>query len=264
MSIPAGSVEIGRLWLRPFTIWLVIPVMLALMNAFGVTTALGSAGALGFWSGLVGVNMIGWLAWRRWMRSDTTARRQFIMGAVLLNGLLALEVPLFYHMLGRTGATIGWRPFVYGMLVTLFVAYLRQTVRMNRSSPMENDRQFTRDPVTPVPMATPGILARAGIADPTDLVSIRAEDHYCRVSVQNGASMLVHYRFKDAVRDLAYLDGAQVHRGAWVADHAVAGGQRDGRRWSLLLTDGTSVSVSETSVALCRARGWLRPVDGLT
>jgi len=253
---------ITRSWLRPVAICLVITVMLVLMNAFGVKTAFGSAGALTFWSGLVGVNIAGWLAWRRWVPGDTMTRRQFVMGAVLLNGLLAIEVPSLYRLFGRTDATIGWRPFVYGLLVTLFVGYLRQTVRAKQPPLVKYDGPAA-DPVLPILMATPGILARAGIANPADVLSVRAEDHYCRLSMLNGGSVLAHYRFKDAVSDLAHLPGAQVHRGAWVADHAVAGGQRDGRRWSLRLTDGTSVPVSETSVALCRARGWLKPFDGL-
>ena len=33
--------------------------------------------------------------------------------------------------------------------------------------------------------------------------------------------------------------------------------ERTGRRWSLQLVDGSLVPVSETSIALCRARGWL-------
>lgn len=263
VSMSVASNEIGRMSLLPFTIWLASTIMLVLMDAFGVATAFGSAGALAFWSGLIGVNIAGWLAWRRWMTDDTMPRRQFVTGAVLLNGLLAIEVPSIYRLFGRTDAMIGWRPFVYGLLVTLFVAYLRQAVRSRQSTSIEENRHTADNPVLPIDMAIPGILARAGIADPSDLLSIRAEDHYCRLVVRNGGSVLAHYRFRDAVRDLAHLDGAQVHRGAWVADHAVTGGQREGRRWSLKLADGTSVPVSETSVALCRGRGWLRPVDEL-
>ncbi|WP_431358382.1 LytTR family DNA-binding domain-containing protein [Sphingomonas echinoides] len=76
--------------------------------------------------------------------------------------------------------------------------------------------------------------------------------------LRNMESVLIHYRFKDAVMDLGDRHGVQVHRSAWVANSGVVGAQRDGRRWSLKLADGTIVPVSETSVALCRARGWLR------
>ncbi len=75
--------------------------------------------------------------------------------------------------------------------------------------------------------------------------------------MRGGGTLLVHYRFRDAVGDLADVQGAQVHRGAWVADCAITGSERNGRRWSLHLADGSRVPVSETSIALCRARGWL-------
>jgi len=263
MNISADTMETIHPWLRPVTIWLVITVMLVLANAFGVSTAFGFAGALSFWTGLVGANMAGWLAWRRWTPGDTMTHRQFVMGAVLLNGLLAIEVASLYRLYGRTDATIGWKPFVYGLLVTLFVAYLRQTGRARRPVPVKAAQQPAGDAALPIPIVTAGILARGGIADPADLLSVRAEDHYCRLSLRNRGSVLTHYRFRDAVSDLAHLEGAQIHRSAWVADHAVAGAERDGRRWSLRLTDGTSVPVSETSVTLCRARGWLRTPDGL-
>ncbi len=258
-----ATFRIARPWVRTVTIWLVTTVMLALTDAFDVSTTFGSGLALTFWSVLVGVNMAAWLAWRWRIQADGATARQFAIGAVLLNGLLAIEVPLLYQVMGRADAAIGWRPFAYGLLVTVFIAYLRHTVRAKRPASQEHDRGTAAVTVEPINIVTTGILARAGIADPSDLLSVRAEDHYCRLSVRNAGSVLVHYRFKDAVSDLAHLPGAQVHRGAWVADHAVAGGRRDSRRWSLQLTDGTGVPVSETSVALCRTRGWLRPIDGL-
>ena len=240
----------------PPVILLGISIILTIVNAFGVSTAFGSMFALAFWSALVGVNMLGWSVWRRSLPGKRGGVGRMALGAVILNMLLAIEVPLLYRLMGRVDASIDWRPFVYGLLATGFVMVLLRATRARHTlARQDSDVEDTAcSPATPT--ASFGILARAGI-DPADLLSVRAEDHYCRLSVRGGGTLLVHYRFRDAVGDLADVQGAQVHRGAWVADCAITGSERTGRRWSLYLADGSRVPVSETSVALCRARGWL-------
>jgi hypothetical protein len=114
----------------------------------------------------------------------------------------------------------------------------------------------TTSPVAAPVAAEPGLLARARVR-PEALLAIAAEDHYCRLHHQGGASVLILARFGDALAAVADLDGAQVHRGAWVAADAVAAALRDGRRWRLRLVDGTSVPVSTSHVAEARRRGWL-------
>ncbi|KQN21122.1 hypothetical protein ASE89_17075 [Sphingomonas sp. Leaf30] len=178
------------------------------------------------------------------------------LGAFVLNLLLAIEVPLLYRLMGQGDATVDWKPFAYGLLVTGFVTVLLRATRVRHTPAGQDDDVSDTAGAPAIPTTSFGILARAGI-DPADLLSVRAEDHYCRLAVRGGGTVLVHYRFRDAVGDLANVQGAQVHRGAWVADFAVTGSERTGRRWSLHLADGSRVPVSETSVSLCRARGWL-------
>ena len=104
--------------------------------------------------------------------------------------------------------------------------------------------------------ASKGLLARARVSAET-LAAIEAEDHYCRVRRTDGSDALIHYRFCDALAEVAGIEGAQVHRGSWVAAGAVAGAEREGRRWVLLLKQGSRVAVSATHVAETRRRGWL-------
>ena len=239
----------------PPVIWSGITIILTIVDAFGVSTAFGPVLALAFWGALVGVNILGWSAWRRSLPGKRDSAGRMALGALVLNLLLPIEVPLLYRLMGQGDASIDWKPFAYGLLVTGFVMVLLRATRARHTPAGQDDVADTaRSPA--IPITNSGILARTGI-DPADLLSVRAEDHYCRLAVRSGRTLLVHYRFRDAVGDLADVQGAQVHRGAWVADRAVTGSERTGRRWSLQLVDGSLVPVSETSIALCRARGWL-------
>jgi hypothetical protein len=240
----------------PPVIWLGITIILTIVDAFGVSTVLGSMLALAFWGALVGANMLGWSAWRRSLPGKRDDPGRMALGALVLNLLLAIEVPLLYRLMGRSRASLNWKTFAYGLLVTGFVMILLRATRARHTPARQDSDVADTAGLAATPPASVGILARAGI-DPADLLSVRAEDHYCRLSVRGGGTQLMHYRFRDAVGDLANVQGAQVHRGAWVADFAVMGSERVGRRWSLHLADGSRVPVSETSVALCRARGWL-------
>jgi len=88
------------------------------------------------------------------------------------------------------------------------------------------------------------------------LLALAAEDHYLRVHTDRGQALILR-RFGDALVDLAGLDGAQVHRGWWVARAAVAGSEREGERWVLILTNGLRVPVSRTYVLAARDAGLL-------
>lgn len=234
-------------------IWAGVSLGMVAVNAFGIVSIFGALGATLFWTGLVGLNMAGWFVWRRAMPIDDRNWARLGLGAVLLNGLLAVEVPVLHRLLGRTDVPLDWRPPVYGLLATVFIVFLLRQTRARRGPPVEP----TASAAVPVPPQPIAILTRAGVADVADLLWVRAEDHYCRLGIRGRDSILIHYRFRDAVTDLRGFAGVQVHRGAWVCDHAVVNAERTGRRWSLHLNDGSSVPVSESSIALCRARGWL-------
>lgn len=89
------------------------------------------------------------------------------------------------------------------------------------------------------------------------LLALAAEDHYLRVYTDRGEDLILR-RFGDALADTAGLDGAQVHRGWWVARNAVAGHEREGDRPILILTNGVRVPVSRTYARAAREAGLLR------
>lgn len=86
------------------------------------------------------------------------------------------------------------------------------------------------------------------------LLAIKAEDHYVRIYTPEGDSLIL-YRFRDAMADVSGLDGAQVHRGWWVARNAVQHVVREGDKVALTLVNGTRVPISRSYSLAARNAG---------
>ena len=89
-----------------------------------------------------------------------------------------------------------------------------------------------------------------------NLLHLHMQDHYVEVHTDQGSDLLL-LRFRDALRELDGLDGAQVHRSHWVARAAVAGVERRSGRIALRLVNGNRVPVSRSFAPALRDRGWL-------
>ena len=89
-----------------------------------------------------------------------------------------------------------------------------------------------------------------------NLLHLHMQDHYVEVHTDEGSDLLL-LRFRDAIRELDGLDGAQVHRSHWVARAAVAGVERRNGRIALRLVNGNRVPVSRSFAPALRERGWL-------
>lgn len=114
------------------------------------------------------------------------------------------------------------------------------------------------DPAAQAAPSTPGrgFLDRLPPRLGRDLVCLQMEDHYVRVHTDRGSD-LVLIPLKQALSELAEVEGLQVHRSWWVARRALAGAAQQGRNHVLRLTNGLEVPVARTAVAKARAEGWL-------
>ena len=104
------------------------------------------------------------------------------------------------------------------------------------------------DPSVPFLARLPERLGR-------NLLHLHMQDHYVEVHTDEGSDLLL--RFRDALRELDGLEGAQVHRSHWVARAAVAGVERRSGRIALRLVNGNRVPVSRSFAPALRDRGWL-------
>lgn len=226
-------------------------ILMVIVGGFG-TGALPLGLRSLFWSMLIGWNAIKWQTWfALTVRKPADWWRAAALGTVILNLTLPIEIDAALALCGvesaTPAATIWFEALAISAVLFGVIVLVRSPARAPRTVP------------APLQAIDPeGLLGRAGIASPSALRSIVAEDHYCRVHGADAASALVHHRFRDALDEVACLDGLRVHRGAWVAGAAVAGARRVGRRWRLVLADGRTIPVSARHVAAVRARGWLR------
>lgn len=78
-----------------------------------------------------------------------------------------------------------------------------------------------------------------------NILALEAQEHYIKVYTDQGHD-LIHYRFGDAVRELAGQPGLQVHRSYWVAKEAVAAVSPSGKGYRLTLSNGLVVPVSQS------------------
>ncbi|OLF73967.1 hypothetical protein AWH62_07400 [Maricaulis sp. W15] len=92
-----------------------------------------------------------------------------------------------------------------------------------------------------------GLLSRLGKGRAQVINMVEAQQHYVLVHTDTGSEM-VHYRFGDALAELASQDGLQVHRSFWIARHAIAAVRRDGRRWYVETLDNRRIPVSRPHV----------------
>lgn len=94
----------------------------------------------------------------------------------------------------------------------------------------------------------------AGMRD--RLIALEMEDHYVRAHAP-GESKLILLRMRDAVAEIAGIEGTQVHRSWWVRRDAIERVAGAGRNVRLVLTGGLEAPVARDRISELRAAGWL-------
>jgi hypothetical protein len=210
------------------------------------------------WIGFIVLSTIVRLSLRASIRLDLPAWLALAMGVAI--GTVPLSIGLAY-----AGAWI-WPPLhgqvpsllqQYGQVLAisepftfLYYFFWRRAVR--------RPREARAAPRVTAGNAKPGgrFLDRLPVRLGRDLVCLQMEDHYVRAHTAAGSDLILT-PMKDAIAELAGVDGMQVHRSWWVARAAVVQAVSEGRNLSLRLSNGLDAPVSRASLARLRAAGWL-------
>jgi hypothetical protein len=235
-------------------------VLCVLAGPFG-TGELPLPSRLLYWLALIGLQSGKWWLWYAWIGPRAPGRGGALLlalgGALLLNATLPLEIDLLYRAVGRP-LTLSWLGlYLMAVIISGAISALVAVLVGGPAAPAT---------VESLPAAAAPALSllaqRAGLPDLAGVRHVTAEDHYLRLVLADGPKdyrrPLVLFRLSDALPQLASQDGLQVHRSAWVARCHVKAARREGRRWLLVLADGSEQAVSETHLPAVRAAGWLQ------
>ncbi|KAA0573898.1 LytTR family transcriptional regulator [Azospirillum sp. Sh1] len=241
---------------------------LALLGPFGTFREMGFAVRLAYWGGQI---VSGWsmfelviLVTRRLLPNLERTWPLMLAAAYLTVSILqTLVVALLESRLrGQDFLTPAGLAEMYGyvLVITTLVSALPVWLELRDHGVVGH--QPSAPPQTPFPGGEPApsrpapFLGRIPAKLGRDLLALEMEDHYVRVHTALGSDLIL-MRMRDAVAELAGIDGRQVHRSYWVAASAVAAVERkpDGKL-SLRLTNGLLVPVSRTHAPSVRAAGW--------
>ena len=178
-------------------------------------------------------------------------------GAIaFLNGLFGT----FHTSPGALGILYLQVLLVHAVLASVAHAFI---IRPLRRRPTATDDPVALAPAaeTPPPAAPPPaedspLLAALPRRLGREVIRLRMQDHYVEVHTPLGHE-LVLMRFRDALQEVAGMDGMQVHRSHWVARRAVATVRQHQGRTELRLRDGALVPVSRSFLPALRSAGWL-------
>ncbi|WP_247894955.1 LytTR family DNA-binding domain-containing protein [Azospirillum brasilense] len=259
-----------RLLGRRLPVLLGAALVLTLLGPFGTFAELTLAQRLAYWVGLIGLGGLAFelltLAATRLRRERPEAWRSMLAGVTLaVAAPMTLAVALLekslrgkdmLHPLGLAEL------FVYVVLVTLLVSAipvwleLRDRGLLAGPTPPPSPPVPDNAPASPANPAAPAFFARLPARLGRDLLALEMEDHYVRVHTAEGSDLIL-MRLRDAIGELAGLDGMQVHRSHWVAAAAVAEMERkpDGKL-VLVLRNGLRVPVSRSYAMAVREAGW--------
>ncbi|MFL7900635.1 LytTR family DNA-binding domain-containing protein [Azospirillum argentinense] len=259
-----------RLLGRRLPVLLAAALVLTLLGPFGTFADLTLAQRLAYWCGLIGLGGLAFelltLAAGHRLRERAGAWRAMLAGVVLaVAALMTLTVALLERTLRGMDFL---RPlglaelFVYVVLVTLLVSAipvwleLRDRGLLAGPTPPPSPPVLDNAPAPPAERPEPAFLARLPARLGRDLLALEMEDHYVRAHTAEGSDLIL-MRLRDAIAELAGLQGMQVHRSHWVAAAAVAGVERkpDGKL-VLVLRNGRRVPVSRSYAAAVREAGW--------
>lgn len=246
-----------RTWVRELTLAAFVGLALAFIGPFGsyerplevrmlASVSYGLAGSLVFWPAL----RAGLMLSRRARLPEPFAAVLALAGASIP---VTVVVLLIRPLVAPGGPNVA-SPQLYFAVLALALPLGLAVLFYGRWA--EPRAEPAAPSVAAAASAAPRIMDRAPTRVRGELLALQAEDHYVRVHTSAGDA-LVLMRLADAIAETDGVEGLRVHRSWWVARAAVREARAEGRRASLLLTNGVSAPVTRDAVPEVRRAGWL-------
>ncbi|HEX8414595.1 MAG TPA: LytTR family DNA-binding domain-containing protein [Sphingomicrobium sp.] len=225
--------------------------LLAILGPFGSYMNGGPVKLAGYWISamLLGLVLYG-LAYKIVSLSVTPASPRW--WAALICAALLASVP--EAVATRAGAFWLW-PDLAGLGLS-FSTWFAQTATIGiacmaamgfilpRAAPGLREEHISMSPLQP---------AVTSLGD--DVLALQMEDHYVRVHRSTGSELLL-MPLGRAIECME-AEGLRTHRSWWVARHAVAAVEGNGRSMRVLLSNGLVAPVARSTVTHLKASGWI-------
>lgn len=244
--MPLTKRQWSKPWIRHGGAALALALLLGFLGPFSSQQAFDRPTRYAFWIGLTLFGYVCALAALVLVRAAPRLARLGPPVRIIIAALIA-SVPQTLAVAWTLSLLQPGRRFEPAALPTLFVAVLAVQLIITLVA-------FALDrgaPAAAVGRAPPTFLDKLPPHVAGDLIALEAQDHYLKVHTDRGSHMLL-MRLSDAAAQLTDDQGLQVHRGWWVANHAVASAGKS----QLQLRNGLTVPVSRTYLQAVRARGW--------
>lgn len=209
-----------------------------------------------YWSGLIAVGIaasavITPLVFDRWLAGRHTALKIAVVSALVsvpvTIGLVLIDTQASHPITLLHGLRQYGYVLVVSAVLTAGAWAITTLLEQRRAAPAPTSG------VTPGTAFADRLPVRLRAAD---IYAVSAEDHYLRVHTSSGEELIL-LRLSDAVRELAGVEGLQVHRSWWVARQGVSDVRRDDSKLVLKLKSGAEAPVSRTYAKAVREAGWV-------
>jgi hypothetical protein len=214
-----------------------------------------------YWTALIALGSVAAmvtnpLVFDRWMAGSHPALQIAAVSCVIsipiTIGLVVIE-----YVSDGTVAEPGWWWVQFGYVLVISALLTAGGWALDRLGEKSPAATAPESPAV-APAASPPAFAdrlpakfRAGA-----IYAVSAEDHYLRVHTSLGETMIL-MRLADAIRELAALEGLQVHRSWWVARQGLADVSKGEGRVTLKLKSGVEAPVSRANLKVVKDAGWL-------
>ncbi len=249
-----GTARVTRNLLVELAVMLLVGLLLAALGPFDSYRLGDFSARVAYW---VPASVIGYAIFRPttllvfWLAE----RLEFPFVAAVLGAVAIGAVPGTIAIALFGGHDWSGLPPARALLPLYFNVVLLGTLIIGFFALIERRSAPTGPTAEPAPR-TP-FLDRLSAGFPLPLVALEMEDHYVRAHGQGGRSELILLRMRDAVAELAGIEGERVHRSWWVARAAVTGKRRDGRTLLFQLGPTLEAPVARDRVADLKTKGWL-------
>lgn len=262
---PRNHLSTSTLWVRPLRslliIWGTVSLGLGAVGPFGSFMGIGLFERTLYWGAIAGASILLAVVLRRAaLMLVGRGRHPFLVDAIATPSMVVLFSPsLFYfnEVVFDRFEVPGDLPFsllqtaAIVLVVTLILIAVREMFRLH--GPGVKPVSWTPDKQIAAGEPQSALVARLPEELRGEVQLVSGADHYVEVRTNRGVGSVL-LRFSDALRELGDHPGAKVHRSHWVADCAVAGVQRDGARWQVVLRCGEKIPVSKSQTAAVLAR----------